>query len=173
MPSSVPRRWWASLSVRGERATIGLRRALSEASEGTVLARPEARLSGRARGVVLVADNEAKRQSGSPVRHLQMLSLNSTPRVRPVRSPGCIGRGTQRGCWSVPSWWRSGARCLAVVRVLAFSAPPARGLFWGFVSGRFRSRTAPPPRSVSFGVVPEPPYTVRRAEVRTFLAYLR
>ena len=44
------------------------------------------------------------RRSGCPPRHLPVLSLNSTPRVRPVRSPGCIGRGTQHGFWSVPSW---------------------------------------------------------------------
>ena len=99
------RRWWASLSVRGERATTGLRRALSEAGEGTVLARPEAQLSGRARAVVLVANDEAKRPSGSPPRHLSMPSMNSTSRVRPVRSLGGFGRGAQRGCWSVPSWW--------------------------------------------------------------------
>ena len=98
------RRWWASLSVRGERATTGLRRALSEAGEGTVLARPEAQLSGRARAVVLVANDEAKRPSGSPPRHLSMPSMNSTSRVRPVRSLGGFGRGAQRGCWSVPSW---------------------------------------------------------------------
>ena len=104
-----------SLSVRGERVTTGLQCALSEAGEGTVLARPDARLSGRARGVVLVAGDEAKRQSGSPVLHFSTPSLifppmrawleqphgrrhkappqpcalttNSTPRVRPVRSP--------------------------------------------------------------------------------------
>ena len=99
------RRWWASLSVRGERATTGLRRALSEAGEGTVLARPEAQLSGRARAVVLVANDEAKRPSGSPPRHLSMPSMNSTSRVRPVRSLDGFGRGAQRGCWSVPSWW--------------------------------------------------------------------
>ena len=98
------RRWWASLSVRGERATTGLRRALSEAGEGTVLARPEAQLSGRARAVVLVANDEAKRPSGSPPRHLSMPSMNSTPRVRPVRSLGGFGRGAQRGCWSAPFW---------------------------------------------------------------------
>ena len=98
------RRWWASLSVRGERATTGLRRALSEAGEGTVLARPEAQLSGRARAVVPVANDEAKRPSGSPPRHLSMPSMNSTPRVRPVRSSGGFGRGAQRGCWSAPFW---------------------------------------------------------------------
>ena len=85
------RRWWASLSVRGERATTGLRRALSEAGEGTVLARPETQLSGRARAVVLVANDEAKRPSGSPPRHLSMPSMNSTSRVRPVHSiPGWL-----------------------------------------------------------------------------------
>ena len=92
-------RWLGSLSARGKRAATGLQRALSEAGEDTVLARPGARLSGRARGVVLVAGDEAKRQSGSPVpaRHLSMPSLNSTPRVRPVRSPGCIGRARSAG----------------------------------------------------------------------------
>ena len=135
------RRWWASLSVRGERATTGLRRALSEAGEGTVLARPEAQLSGRARAVVLVANDEAKRPSGSPPRHLSMPSMNSTSRVRPVRSLGGFGRGAQRGCWSAPSWGRAGA-----LPSFAFSAPPARGLLLGFFGG-FRSRTAPPPRS--------------------------
>ena len=108
-------RWLGSLSARGKRAATGLQRALSEAGEDTVLARPGARLSGRARGVVLVAGDEAKRQSGSPVLHFSTPSLifppmrawleqphgrrhkappqpcalttNSTPRVRPVRSP--------------------------------------------------------------------------------------
>ena len=92
------RRWWASLSVRGERATTGLRRTLSEAGEGTVLARPETQLSGRARAVVLVANGEAKRPSGSPPRHLSMPSMNPTSRVRPVRYLGGFGRGAQRGC---------------------------------------------------------------------------
>ena len=88
------RRWWASLSVRSERATTGLRRALSEAGEGTVLARPEAQL----RTVVLVANDEAKRPSGSQPRHLSMPSMISTSRVRPVRSLDGFGRGPQRGC---------------------------------------------------------------------------
>ena len=91
------RGWWASLSVRGERATTGLRRALSEAGEGTVLARPETQLSGRARAVVLVANDEAKRPSGSPPRHLSMPSMNSTSRVRPVRSVDDFGRGARQG----------------------------------------------------------------------------
>ena len=69
-----------------------------------MLARPEAQLSGRARGVVLVANDAAKRRSGRPPRHLPMPSLNSMSRVRPVRSPGCFGRDLQRGCWSAPSW---------------------------------------------------------------------
>ena len=135
------RRWWASLPVRGERATTGLRRALSEAGEGTVLARPEAQLSGRARAVVLVANDEAKRPSGSQPRHLSMPSMNSTSRVRPVRSLGGFGRGAQQGAGR----FRLGGtcRCLAVVRVLgrACSGAPL-----GFFGG-FRSRTAQPPRS--------------------------
>ena len=83
---------------RGERATTWLRRALSEAGEGTVLARPEAQLPGRARAVVLVANDEAKRPSGSQPRHLPMPSMNPTSRVRPVRSLAGFGRGAQRGC---------------------------------------------------------------------------
>ena len=135
------RRWWASLSVRGERATTGLRRALSEAGEGTVLARPEAQLSGRARAVVLVANDEAKRPSGSQPRHLSMPSMNSTSRVRPVRSLGGFGRGAQQGAGQ----FRLGGtcRCLAVVRVLG---PACSGAPLGFFGG-FRSRTAQPPRS--------------------------
>ena len=66
----------------------------------TVLARPEAQLSGRARGVVLVANDEAERPSGSPSQHLSMHSMNPTSRVRPARSPGGFGRSTQRGCGS-------------------------------------------------------------------------
>ena len=92
------RRWWASLSVRGERATTGLRRVLCEAGEGTVLALPEAQLSGRARAVVLVANDETKRPPGSQPRHLSIPSMNPTSRVRPVRSLGGFGRGAQRGC---------------------------------------------------------------------------
>ena len=93
------RRWWAGLPVRGERATTGLRRALSEeAGEGTVLARPEAQLPGRARAVLLVANDEAKRPSGSQPRHLSMPSMNSTSRARPVRYLDGFGRGAQRGC---------------------------------------------------------------------------
>ena len=107
-----------------------------------MLARPEAQLSGRARAVVLVANDEAKRPSGSPPRHLSMPSMNSTPRVRPVRSLGGFGRGAQRGCWSAPFWGSAGA-----LPSFAFSAPPARGLLlWGFFGG-FRSRCAPPLRS--------------------------
>ena len=62
-----------------------------------MLARPEAQLSGRARAVVLVANDEAKRPSGSQPRHLSMPSMNSTSRVRPVRSLGGFGRGAQQG----------------------------------------------------------------------------
>ena len=95
----------------------GWRRAVSEAGGrwaggGTVLARPGAQLSGRARGVVLTASDAAKRRSGCPPWHLSMPSLmNATSRVRPVRSPRGFGRDVQRSaaqergwCWSVPSW---------------------------------------------------------------------
>ena len=82
----------ASLSVGDDKATRGWRRTVREASGGTVLARPEAQLSGRARGVVLVANDAAKRRSGCLPRHLSMPSLNSTSRVRPVRSPGGFGQ---------------------------------------------------------------------------------
>ena len=135
------RRWWASLPVRGERATTGLRRTLSEAGEGTVLARPEAQLSGRARAVVLVADDEAKRPSGSQPRHLSMPSMNpDVPRSSGAVSgrfrTGCAARvligSVSVACWCLPSF--------------AFSGPPARGLLLGFFGG-FRSRTAQPPRS--------------------------
>ena len=94
----------ASLSVRDDTAIRRWRRAPSEPGGGTVLARPETQLSGRARGVVLVANDEAKRRSRSLPRHLPMNSLNLTSRVRPVRSPGDFGRDKQRGCWSILSW---------------------------------------------------------------------
>ena len=42
---------------------------MSEAGGDAVLACPEAQLSDRARGVVLVANDEAKRPSGSQPRH--------------------------------------------------------------------------------------------------------
>ena len=125
------RRWWASLSVRGERATTGLRRALSEAGEGTVLARPEAQLSGRARAVVLVANDEAKRPSGSQPRHLSMPSMNSTSRVRPVASRarmrcrcswsfGGGGRHVQYGRrWL---WWRRAGRIVLGIWLWALSS---------------------------------------------------
>ena len=102
LPDHHDRGGGASLSVRDDRATRGWRCAVSEAGGGTVLACPEAQLSGRARGVVLVANDSAKRRLGCSPRHLSMPSLNSTSRVRRVRSPGGFGRNVlQRGCWSV------------------------------------------------------------------------
>ena len=115
-----------------------------------MLARPETQLSGRARAVVLVANDEAKRPSGSQPRHLSMPSMNSTSRVRPVRSLDGSGRGAQQGAGR----FRLGGtcRCLAVVRVLgrACSGAPlgfsvdfgraqhnlrGRVVFWGGTGG--------------------------------------
>ena len=106
LPDQRDRGGGASLSVRDDRATRGWRRVVSEAGGWTVLARPGAPLSGRARGVVMAANDAAKRRSGCPPRYFPMPSpsLNSTSRVRLVRSPGDFGPYLQRGCWSVPSW---------------------------------------------------------------------
>ena len=67
--------------------------------------------------------------------------MNSTSRVRPVRSLGGFGRGAQQGAGR----FRLGGTCrrLAVVRVLG---PVCSGAPLGFFGG-FRSRTAQPPRS--------------------------
>ena len=146
------RRWWACLSVRGERATTGLRRALGEAGEGTVLARPEAQLSGRARAVVLVANDEAKRPSGSPPRHLSIINAFNEPDV--PRSSGAVSGRFRTGCAArvLIGSVSVTCRCLAVVRVLgpACSGAPL-GLF-RWISVALRSTSAV---GVSFWVVPE------------------
>ena len=131
----------ASLPVRGERATRAWRRALSEAGGDTVLVRPEAQLSGRARGVVLIANDAAKRRSGCPPRHSPMYSLNSTSRVRPVRRCGLrevsggvrsAGAGRFR-LDGVPVPWVPCRRLRSPPRLLG-------GSFWDFSVGFGRAK---------------------------------
>ena len=72
---------------RVDRATRGGDARCTRPVGSTVLARPEAKLSGRARGVVLVASDEAKRPSGSPLQHFCRAAHNLCGR-------GVFGGGT-------------------------------------------------------------------------------